>query len=70
MSSPNFNIDTGVHRAVLDCLVAAEQCVKFQAITKISNTEVTAIANSIKLSGAGWSNGGVYANVHGFISAS
>jgi len=70
VSSPNYLIDVGIHRAILDCLVAAERCVKYQAVTKVSNAEVTSIANAIKLSRAGWANGGVYSNTHGFISAS
>jgi hypothetical protein len=70
MSSPNYNIDVGIHRAILDCLVAAEQCATFQKIHNISNAEVTSIANAMKAARPGWGAGGIYADTHGFISAS
>jgi hypothetical protein len=70
MSSPNFNIDVGIHRAILDCLVAAEQCANFQKVHGISNAEVTSIAVAITASRAGWGSGGVFANTHNFISGS
>jgi hypothetical protein len=71
MTSPNYNIDlSGIHRAVLDCLVAAERCVRLQALHKISNAEITSVANAIKAARAGWAAGGVYANTNNFISAS
>jgi hypothetical protein len=68
MSSPNYNIDVGIHGAILDCLGAAERCVKYHAVTKISNAEVTSIANAIKAARPGWGAGGVCASTHGFIS--
>lgn len=69
MASPNYNIEVfGLSAAVRDCLIAAERVVNFQSIHKISNTEVTSIANALKASRTGWGVGGVYANTHGFIS--
>jgi hypothetical protein len=70
VSSPNYSIEaTGLNRTIIDCLVAAERCVTFQALHKISNTTITSISNAIKAARPGWGAGGVYANTHGLISA-
>jgi hypothetical protein len=69
MASPNYNIEVaGLNRAILDCLVAAERCVTFQKLHKISNSEVTSISNAMKASRPGWGAGGVYSNTHLNIS--